>query len=178
MSDNKNIRIVSTKRLSDEWKNIFTVDNNCYLSGDKKKILIADKNKFNSLGCFIYVNDNNKKYTIQLFTIKHWIKRKYKCKCANYFGYKILLSDYAESAEEMCELWVEDGTILTNEWEDILDNYLKQCVIVELTEYLENNIQILDDIGDKKMEEVLQNMKNEGYDDGIMRESIKNILNK
>lgn len=172
----KRIRIISAKYLSNELKKMFTEENECYFSNNKKWLLITDANKFDSLGRAIYINDCGKRHTIQLFTVNYWIKRTCKNKYSCYFGQRIPFTNFCEATAIMCDQWADDGIIYTSEWYELIDNYLKLSVIIELIQRFEEDKNILNDMNNEDIQRELQDMEYHGYDVNILKTEIEKII--
>lgn len=169
-------RVVDTINLTEEMKASFTEENGCYLSSNKKQILFTDMEFFDLMNKKFELSKGGRNgKRIQPYTIEHWVKKLYyRHRAVHYFNLYINLKDFAESVEEMAEIWHEDGVICIDGWDEILKDYVKLSVIAELSTKLD--YQSLYEMGSKEIDYTLQKMKDEGYDSNLLKNEIDLIL--
>lgn len=168
-------RIINARYLTEEMKELFAEENGCYLSSNKKQILFTDTEFFDLMNKkFGFSRNERNGKRIQPYTIRHWVRNLYKVTNVHYFNIHINLASYAESTEEMADIWYEDGVICVNGWDEVLKDYIKLSVVIELLEKLD--YQSLYEMDREEIDYVLQKMRDKGYDTGILKEGIDKIL--
>ena len=139
------MRILANEFITEEMKEEFMTSGHCYLSSKEDFWLFDDMNFFNQMNSKYRFDGKDIDDGIYNANLQDYIEMVYADMHVNILGIPVYLGSYAEMTAETLEENIE--CLLTNNWDKVIDEYLKSYVMMGVKMDLMDNIVKLIDNG-------------------------------
>lgn len=133
------MRILSNDFTTEDMIKTFTESGHCYLSSDKKYWLFDDMDFFNQMNSKYHFDEKDADDdSVWNSNLQDFIEMKYEERNVEILGIRVCMSGYAEITAEILE--ENDYLLFKNDWDKVVDEYLKSSIMTGV------KMDLMDDI--------------------------------
>ena len=138
------MRILVNEFITEEMKKEFLSSGHCYLSSDKRFWLFGNIDFFKQMDSKYHFDKEDEDESIYNCNLQNYIEMIYEGKHVNILGIPEYLDGYAEITAHILE--ENAHRLLTNDWDKVVEEYLKSNVMTGVKiDLIDNIVELLED---------------------------------